>query len=276
MGDYKRRTTHVSVANGCPFDKKHHRLYTAAYPVPRSVVSEQTCTSRNGVERTTRTTTDHEYHDAPTQGASTGPRVPCTATPLSVHRTSSSTIRDKCPLELFVACSSAVFGLRRTWLPVSLDQNHQRAPQTSAHLPTLMTSNSCSQTPPNPPSHTQCTRPNRHVTPMPHPMLPSCRIPCMPCNPLAALHDSAQPRMLLSRVRGIQPVVLTARVEAARHGRHVIVPCTSLCHLMSRSFTGPACGLAVVSSLVLGGCGAAEESAILFAACGVPFVTARF
>ena len=60
-----------------------------------------------------------------------------------------------------------------------------------------------------------------------------------------------------------------ARVGAVRRGTHVIVPCTSLCHLTSKSFTGPALGLGVGESAASGGCSTAEDSPSLLAACAV-------
>ena len=50
-----------------------------------------------------------------------------------------------------------------------------------------------------------------------------------------------------------------ARVGAVRRGTHVIVPCTSLCHLTSKSFTGPALGLGVGESA-----GASSELSISY------------
>ena len=60
-----------------------------------------------------------------------------------------------------------------------------------------------------------------------------------------------------------------ARVGAVRRGTHVIVPCTSLCHLTSKSFTGPALGLGVGESAASGGCSMAEDAPSVLAACAV-------
>ena len=60
-----------------------------------------------------------------------------------------------------------------------------------------------------------------------------------------------------------------ARVGAVRRGTHVIVPCTSLCHLTSKSFTGPALGLGVGESAASGGCSTAEDAPSVLAACAV-------
>ena len=60
-----------------------------------------------------------------------------------------------------------------------------------------------------------------------------------------------------------------ARVGAVRRGTHVIVPCTSLCHLTSKSFTGPALGFGVGESAASGGCSMAEDAPSVLAACAV-------
>ena len=65
------------------------------------------------------------------------------------------------------------------------------------------------------------------------------------------------------------PSLCAARVVDVRRGTHVIVPCTSLCHLTSKSFTGPALGFGVGESAASGGCSSAEDSPSLLAACAV-------
>ena len=65
------------------------------------------------------------------------------------------------------------------------------------------------------------------------------------------------------------PSLCAARVVAVRRGTHVIVPCTSLCHLTSKSFTGPALGLGVGESAASGGCSTAEDAPSVLAACAV-------
>ena len=59
------------------------------------------------------------------------------------------------------------------------------------------------------------------------------------------------------------PPFCASRVEAARRGIHVIVPCISFCHLPSKSFTGPAGGFSVGESAASGG------APSLLAACAV-------
>ena len=65
------------------------------------------------------------------------------------------------------------------------------------------------------------------------------------------------------------PSLCAARVRDARRGIHVIVPCTSFCHLPSKSFTGPALGFGVGESAASGGCSTAEDAPSLLAACAV-------
>ena len=65
------------------------------------------------------------------------------------------------------------------------------------------------------------------------------------------------------------PSLCAARVRDARRGIHVIVPCTSFCHLLSKSFTGPAVGFGVGESAAFGGCVAEEGAPSLLAACAV-------
>ena len=59
------------------------------------------------------------------------------------------------------------------------------------------------------------------------------------------------------------PLLCASRVEPARRGIHVIVPCISFCHLPSKSFTGPAGGFSVGESAASGG------APSLLAACAV-------
>ena len=121
------------------------------------------------------------------------------------------------------------------------------------------------------PQNQRCTRPIAVASPchaqlLPCGMRPCSHAPMLPLVPPSA-HSTQQNRECFLLV----PSLCMARV-AVRRGRHVIVPCTSFCHLPSKSFTGPACGFVVVSSAFGGGV-VAEGAEAALAACGVLFAS---